>query len=114
MTYLNEAGCAPKIIRATRQSVLLTLVGNKTLEQFMNEKEEGPAMVRMLMDLCERLQDIQKKNMSHNDIKMDNILVNTETGDISLIDFGMSTHFGENLDQWQKMNKKDIRGWRLN
>ncbi|XP_042213882.1 tyrosine protein-kinase src-1-like [Homarus americanus] len=64
-----------------------------------------------LVKLGERLSEIHQKNLSHNDLKINNVAVTLLPGgeaDIHIIDFGECSEFGMPLDE-QYSAKEDMR-----
>lgn len=48
-----------------------------------------------MRQLCEAVSHIHAQGIIHRDIKPDNILYNTESGDIKLIDFGLAKNLNK-------------------
>jgi hypothetical protein len=45
---------------------------------------------KIIENICQGIKEMHKKGVAHNDIKLENIMVNYQTGDIRFIDFGLA------------------------
>lgn len=96
---LMKGGCH-NIINALKWESKLTVNGKHRLSELTLEKlmplEKVPAMVYkqnmvpFIQQLFTALRDIHRQGVVHCDLKMDNIMFDHRTGEISLIDFGLS------------------------
>jgi len=67
---------------------------------FISEHPSGVAenvAREMFKQIVETVQHCRKKGFVHGDIKDENMLINTETKEIKLIDFGSSDHWSEEV-----------------
>jgi hypothetical protein len=96
---------------------------NKSLETYSNNMEEDKEtsrinnkisynLISILFDCYERITDclhlLAKNQIIHNDLKYNNILLNSETLTPILIDFGLSIYVKQLLENpWSEKNEKD-------
>ena len=80
--------------------IILEDFGASSLKQLMNERRDSGRGVLPLQDFlsiaiktAEIISSIHAANIVHKDINPGNILFNPETGQLKIIDFGISTQF---------------------
>ena len=54
--------------------------------------------------LAEILSEIHRKKVIHKDIKPENVIINPNTMDVKLIDFGISTRLSKEETKWTAAN----------
>lgn len=64
-----------------------------TLKNYLNRRPSENSLKKWAMEICEVLMNLEKLDILHRDIKLENILLTeeSENADIVLIDFGSST-----------------------
>lgn len=73
-----------------------------TLSKFMKEYNNKlpPSIIKKIFyQILNAIQQLHKNKIIHNDIKLDNILINKKTFQIKLIDFGLSSFGQEHVDK---------------
>ncbi|MDY6805528.1 MAG: AAA family ATPase [Cyanobacteriota bacterium] len=74
--------------------ILEDFVGRSLKELLTSEKLDLREKLRIVIALVESLGEMHKIPIVHKDIKPSNIIVNSETGQVKLTDFGIATHLG--------------------
>ena len=91
-----KAGISPNIISVTKiNRDNYRVVMEKYPTTILNYSDEGKDIVpykRKIEDLVDRLHDL---DIIHGDLHGDNIVINPETGEVRLIDFGGSYFYDE-------------------
>ncbi|XP_064117689.1 serine/threonine-protein kinase PAK 4-like [Macrobrachium nipponense] len=96
MKYLNGTAGAPHLFAASSSRLVSEYVGDRTLMDVMQNTERTEArLVYIMLSIGTQLEQLHKRGISHNDLKGDNIVYNSEDGRFHIIDFGLSLHFGE-------------------
>ncbi|NEP13822.1 MAG: AAA family ATPase [Symploca sp. SIO2C1] len=98
---LNLAGVVKAYSLEKYQNTLVIIFedfGGKSLRQCLNERlKAGKGVIpleeflRIAIQIADSLGSIHAANIIHKDLNPANILVNSETGQLKIIDFGMST-----------------------
>jgi predicted ATPase/tRNA A-37 threonylcarbamoyl transferase component Bud32 len=75
-----------------RLALILSYFEGESLRKFMtNQKLEVTIFLQIAIQLSSILAQIHKNNIIHKDIKSDNILINTKTGQVKIIDFSIAS-----------------------
>ncbi|MEI2583571.1 serine/threonine-protein kinase [Scytonema sp. PRP1] len=73
-------------------ALILSDFGGEPLKNFINaQKFELSQFLQIAIQLSSTLAQIHKNNIIHKDIKPQNILINTKTGQVEIIDFSISS-----------------------
>ena len=74
--------------------IVINNINAITLSQYLNDfiSKEKPISSSIIYDIINIFSDIHKKGIIHRDIKPDNILINPDTYNITVIDFGFSVY----------------------
>lgn len=106
---LEGAGGAPLVLAHTKLyyrpgkpvGVILSFRGDKTLEKALDEKQfSDRQLLELCVDLTKKLQRVQSKNLVHNDLKSDNIMVTTDCNgnpQAHIINYGLGVPVGYSL-----------------
>ena len=96
MQIIDGAGRSSKVVATGWNQFLVTVDGDKMVSDIFTKAKHEQLLGIMLLT-ARGLEKIHRKGISHNDIRQNNILANTTTGRLNLIDFGLSTFMGEPL-----------------
>ena len=102
---LKGVGGAPELLAMAEDYPLLVVsycLGLDLAEMYANDHKiilSWTSVLDIFLGVAEALHKIHRKNIVHNDITFDNIMVQTEDGKtkIRIIDFGLARHPGESL-----------------
>ena len=79
--------------------------GGISLKQYSDGKKIPlDKFYEIAIRLAEILSEIHRKKVIHKDIKPENIIINPETMDVKLIDFGISTRLSKEETKWTAAN----------
>jgi hypothetical protein len=62
----------------------------KDITNTINNNGDLTIIRKILENICLGIKEMHKRGLAHNDIKLENIMVNYKTGDIKFIDFGIA------------------------
>ncbi|XP_042226757.1 serine/threonine-protein kinase shk2-like [Homarus americanus] len=114
LVELDGAGGAPKLLalcKERRAGILMSFCGSQTFRSFVAERPPLNACLFVLCLIGKGLEEIHKKDILHNDVKADNIIVET-VGDgpedfvIHFIDFGSAAKFGSEVYEELRENEE--------
>lgn len=96
MARLAGAGGAPKLVAATNDAFLSTYAGNLDMQSLISDGTTSQQfLLEGIQSIAMKMKEIHTCGLAHNDLKSDNIMYDEETGEYSIIDFGLSTPIGE-------------------
>ncbi len=74
--------------------IVINNINAITLSQYLDDfiSKDKPILSSIIYDIINIFSDIHKKGIIHRDIKPDNILINPDTYNITVIDFGFSVY----------------------
>ncbi|XP_042882001.1 serine/threonine-protein kinase STY46-like [Penaeus japonicus] len=86
---LQGAGGAPKPLGLCLRplAILISYEGEHTLDDFLQEWRTDEELLDVAVDLCRKVTEIHGKNIIHNDLKLDNVLVDYQRK-VRVIDLG--------------------------
>ncbi|XP_071537666.1 mitogen-activated protein kinase kinase kinase 7-like [Panulirus ornatus] len=103
MTYLKGAGGVPRLYATCKNptSIVMTFLGRLTLQDFLTDKDPtcGYDLLQLGLLVGERLQEMHKKGIIHNDLKTNNVIVggSPREPEVSIIDLGLACFKHSNL-----------------
>lgn len=109
--HLQGVKGVPRVLGVSRQpdAFLMTMHGHCTLASCLRQRKLPEAtMLRVLRDLCGVLVHIHHRRLCHNDIKVNNVMVEIGTRGslvVTLIDYGVMTPYGRYPFQHAGKNK---------
>lgn len=89
-------------------AIILEDFGGKSLEEAYPEQFNFELFLDIAIKCCDQLQNIHSRNIIHKDINPGNIIWNHNTGELKIIDFGISTITG--VSGSESTIAKDIEG----
>ncbi|KAK7043577.1 hypothetical protein SK128_025625, partial [Halocaridina rubra] len=110
MKYLNGAGGAPKLLAPTPAFVCEN-VGNINMLQEMLDINDLDSHFNTMCKVVHRVKEIHAMGISHNNIKPENIVLERETGKVSLIDFSAACQMGESGNYEHDPTHWDLYSW---
>lgn len=78
-------------------AIVMEYIDGCTLTEFLNKKPSYSVRKRLLNEIFEAVEYLHMKGILHNDLKTDNILVDSVGGHIKIIDFGLAEKASEHL-----------------
>ncbi|XP_047469404.1 calcium-dependent protein kinase 2-like [Penaeus chinensis] len=95
---LKGLGGAPRVLAVCENYLgfLMEFCPGRTLKDMLEEKASVSTILRGIYNLALRLQDIHLAGFAHNDIKPDNVILQTSGLEVTarIIDLGLSTRLG--------------------
>ncbi|XP_063587689.1 spermatocyte protein spe-8-like [Penaeus indicus] len=97
---LNGLGGTPRVLAVCEDYLgfLMQFCPGKTLKDMLEEKAPVSTILRGIYDLALKVQDIHLAGFAHNDIKSDNVILETSADGLEVtarvIDLGLSTRLG--------------------
>lgn len=100
--HLQDVRGVPRVLGVSLQpdAFIMTMHGHCTLASWLRLRGSVPpeeTMLGVLRDLCGVLAHIHRRRLCHNDIKMNNVMVERGNGGnfiVTLIDFGVMAPYG--------------------
>ena len=90
-----DSAWAVRPVVISERSAQVTLVledpGGETLDQCLSGAMEIPQFLRLAVGLATALTGLHQKGLIHKDVKPSNVLVNSATGQVRLIGFGIAS-----------------------
>jgi|GEM_PF-2372537 len=71
-------------------AIIMEYVEGRTLRDFILEKPDNRSRKKVLEQILDAVEHIHRKDLLHNDIKAENILVTNIGNNVKIIDFGLS------------------------
>ncbi|KAK7047493.1 hypothetical protein SK128_022062, partial [Halocaridina rubra] len=110
MKYLNGAGGAPKVLAPTTAFVFEN-VGNINMLQEMLDISDLDFHFNTMCKVVDRVKEIHAMGISHNNIKPESIVLERETGKLSLTEFGRACKMGESGNYEHDPTHWDLYSW---
>ena len=87
-------------------ALILEDFGGISLERAIasGKKIELPRFLHLAIQLADAVAQLHQKNIIHKDIKPDNIVINSETNQIKIIDFGIATRLSKETERISNPN----------
>ena len=95
MVHLAGAGGAPKLLAACEDFFICSYAGEQALSDQINQDYRQSFFIYAVYQVAKKLREIHNCNISHNDLKADNIVFDEVTRQYSIIDYGLSTRMGD-------------------
>ena len=78
-------------------AIVMEYVDGCTLTEFLKRKPSYPVRMRILNEILDAVEYLHMKGILHNDLKPDNVLIDSVGGHIKIIDFGLAENASEHL-----------------
>ncbi|KAK7081402.1 hypothetical protein SK128_017245, partial [Halocaridina rubra] len=97
MKYLDGAGGAPKLLGITKSNLVCTSAGDIGMDYIFTKMTEEYHLLYFVYEVAKQVEMLHSKNIIHCDLKLDNIIFDTEENEVNIIDFGLSCMLGEQV-----------------
>ncbi|XP_047482974.1 serine/threonine-protein kinase-like protein At5g23170 [Penaeus chinensis] len=93
---MHGAGSSPEALGLCLNplAMLISYEGRLTLYDFLLRRRTDKELMDIAIDICVKVREVHQKDIIHNDLKQDNIIVD-EYRKVHLIDFGNAVKIGE-------------------
>ncbi|MCU0849169.1 MAG: AAA family ATPase, partial [Spirochaetes bacterium] len=81
-----------------KKAIIMEDAGGISLDQYMSEKKFPlPEILKISSELSDCIGEIHRNKIVHNNINPSNIIINTGSGEIKIIDFGIASDIGREI-----------------
>jgi tRNA A-37 threonylcarbamoyl transferase component Bud32 len=115
-TIASNVNCAPKLLKVIVQNnhfIIISEFYPETLNDLYQDKKRKNELIYCLHQVKILLTKLHDNDLLHCDISEENIVYNSSTKDVKLIDFGMSKKISllniENIEEYQDLYYEGVK-----
>lgn len=108
--YANEAHILkkmnskyfPSIIKEEKKYFIEEYIEGINLKEFLKNNKDKKVQKKILKEICNILDELEKENIVHRDVRPENLIVCNSTGSLRLIDFGCAVDLNDSNFDFNK------------